>query len=58
VSTIERYSAHYTPESVSTLFVSDLLDGFVFDSAHGIRIYDPACGDGALLLGIAKYLVA
>jgi methylase of polypeptide subunit release factors len=48
--------AHYTPASLADFVARRIVQEFRADAAQGIKILDPACGDGSLLTALIRAL--
>ena len=54
----KRLGGWYTPPELIDILVAGVLDGFVVDTTHPVRVVDPACGDGRLLTTVGDRIEA
>lgn len=55
VGDVKRHGRHYTPRELAW-FLAERGVAYLSESASSVRVLDPACGDGELLLAAAQVL--
>lgn len=54
----KRLGAWYTPPELVEIVTDGVLEGFIPPHGRPVRVLDPACGDGRLLLAVGRRLCA